>query len=344
MNYGKRKLESLYSEVAGRPVMPRRHLKVLGEDIDLYTKGEEGYAHIGSVGDNDFKKVQKMTGGDHIGQIVSYLNDKNYNEKSFQNKHDFNSLVSMLDSYDFDEYIKSSQKPSLEKEREGNIFNITNTIGLDERGARAIAQFKPVDAGGSNVGPGEVLLALIFKDVANASEGGDLKLGGESLEVKGQGGRFGQQAGRGGVDFSLQYMIDVLGENIVLPRVSLSHSIATLHSAYSAAGIEQKFIPALTEALKSAYPNADFRYLNNVDYTDVSTRGSIRAALLKISLTNYTTRYNYNNILFIDKRLLDYAMFSKDDALKDGGLIDQGKLVSGNVTTKDLYPNNYYKF
>jgi len=343
MNYNRKALEDLYNQVAGKPVPLRKHLRVFGEDIDLYTSTNGEYTRLGSVDDSDFKKIQKLVAGGSTGEIINYLNSKKYDKNSFQNEHDFSSLVDLLDRYHFDEYFKADQKPSLVDVKENNIYNVTKAVGLDEGGARALAQFKPVDNAGSNIGPGEILLAMVFKDVTNSDSGGDLKINSDSLEIKGQGGRFGQQSGRGGVNFSLQPMLDALGENIELP-ISLKNAISILYQAFTNKKISQKFIPALRKTLEQAYPSADFNHLNNVDYMDAGTHGSIKHMLLKLCFSNYVTKYNYDNVLFINKNTLDYALFDKEDALKNGGLIDTGKLKSDNFTIRDLYPNNYYVF
>ena len=50
------------------------------------------------------------------------------------------------------------------------------------------------DRGGNATGPGEVALALLFKNVTNYTGGGDLEFDGETLELKGKDARLGQQS------------------------------------------------------------------------------------------------------------------------------------------------------
>ena len=55
-----------------------------------------------------------------------------------------------------------------------------------------------IDEGGSNIGKIEIFLALVLSDVDNRKGGGDLNWNGVgNLEIKGAGGRAGQQGSRG---------------------------------------------------------------------------------------------------------------------------------------------------
>ena len=92
-------------------------------------------------------------------------------------------------------------------------------------------------------------------------------------------------------------------------------------------------------------------YLDGVDYNSVSTkqgikvvRGDIRKALTKVNLDNYARKYNYDDFIFIDKTKLNYAMFKREEALRNGGLIDEEKLVTSNYSINDFYPNFKFNF
>jgi len=346
-------LEKIYKEQVKGNIPPRKHLRVIGEDVGLYTKGEEGYNHIGDVSDDNFKKITRLASdGNAKDEIEDYLTKKSYTTDSFKGEDDYRVLVDLLDDGAFEEYI-GQDKPSLEKNKLGNIINISSKVGLDTKMAERLARFTPIDKGGSNVGPGEILLALTFNDVSNSTIGGDLMLGDQKLEVKGQGGRFGQQPGRGGVAFSVNQVEEGLDKKLDLDNVvSLERLISSLYNAYKQEGKEKEFIPRLHETLKTAYPGADLNYLNNsTDFNDLGTRqgrrilpGAIRKALGKINFDYYSSKYDTDLYIFIDKKSLNYALFTKDDVLKDGGLIDQNILKSDSFSRNTLYPNFVYIF
>ena len=75
---------------------------------------------------------------------------------------------------------------------------------MSEETIRELMNIEPgADASGSAIGKGEVALALLCGDIQNSLEHGDLSRTGPDgeiigLEVKGYGGRPGQQPGRGG--------------------------------------------------------------------------------------------------------------------------------------------------
>ena len=346
-------LEDIYKKQVRGNIPQRRHLRVLGEDVGLYTRGNEGYNHLGDVSDEDFKKITRLaSSNDAEGQIKEYLAKKLYTPESFKGDDDYGVLVELLDNGAFEEYI-GQDKPSLDKNRLGNVVGIASKAGLNTRMAERLARYTPIDKGGSNVGPGEILLALTFDDVTNSTIGGDLMLNGEKLEVKGQGGRFGQQPGRGGVSFSIDGISEDLDQVPDLSgTVSLERIINVLYNAYKQENKEGKFMENLHKTLSLAYPGADLNYLNkNTNYDDLGTRqgrrilpGDIRKALGKINFDYYSSKYDTDLYIFIDKNTLNYSLFNKDDVLRDGGLIDQNILKSDSFSINTLYPNFIYNF
>ncbi len=196
-------------------------------------------------------------------KIIGFLNAKNYNSKSFQQGH-FTGLVhTILGQGDqgkkFVDYLSSSDQPSLIASLEngvGSLEMFAGAAGLPREALDQLMDSKWTDAGGSNVGPGEVALSLLFKDVRNkvkgtgAGDGGDLsitlEIGGikgsmgtkesvfNDLEIKGQGGRLGPQPGRGGVNIKGNKHIfdDISGyfndKQILKEKLGLSESNPSL--------------------------------------------------------------------------------------------------------------------
>lgn len=342
-------------------IEPLKHTNVLKEDVDLYRKTDGEYEHIGVVPDETYTKINRIaTGGDALLQINEYLASKHYNEDSFKNEYDYDNLVDILDRGEFEKYIESEDKPILSLGQLGNVVKLVTSKGFDERTARRASLFKPVDSGGSNVGPSEILLALAFENVTNSTEGGDLMMSGEKLEVKGQGGRFGQQGGRGGVVLSPAPLLDGLDqESKPLMVPSLEANIISTYNAFQQIGQEEKFLSNLHTILKSAYPGGDVArfFTKDINYQEPSKVNrpisQIRRQLAKLNLQQYSSKYNLQNLVFVKGppakkptpgMIGDYATFTVNDAIKDGGLIDQGILQPDSFTMAGLYPNFKYKF
>lgn len=362
MNYNKKDLEDLYGGVAGKPVAQRKHLDVLGEDVDLYTKTHDEYEHIGHVSDENFAKINRIaTGGEALAQINEYLASKHYDKDSFKNEYDYDSLVDILDRGEFEKYINSENKPSLSIGQVGNVINLVTSGGFNEYTARRASVFTPIDEGGSNVGPCEVLLALAFENVTNSTQGGDLMMGDQKLEVKGQGGRFGQQGGRGGPALPIAPLLDGLDVDNIPVAKSLEANIIGAYMAFKKNNQEQQFLSNLHNLLKIAYPGGDVArfFTRDLNYQDPTSRkrgapvSQIRKQLAKLNLQQYSAKYGLQNLIFAKGPprkeptpgvLGDFATFTVDDAIKDNGLIDRGILHASSFTMAGLYPNFFYRF
>lgn len=188
----------------------------------------------------DDPEANKTTG---YNTVINYLQDKGYVKGSLDPNHlgglhqslthgvyaddpdDWNVWLQFVRNASSGNVMRIEEKPI-------GVFNeVLKEYGFSDSLISRLIDQKYTDAGGSNVGPGEIALSLIFKDVRNTDpdQSGDLRLeiGGMStntgvsegevdeegakeietrhdtaLEVKGQGGHFGQQGGRGGVEFN----------------------------------------------------------------------------------------------------------------------------------------------
>jgi len=340
---------------------PKR-LEHLYEDVTLYVKDNEEYKPLGQVSDDNFDKIARIAkGGDALESITKYLDGKLYTRNSFKNEYDFDSLVDMLDRGEFEKYIAAEDKPSLSIPKTGNVVELVTSKGFNEKTAMRASAFTPIDDGGSNVGPCEILLALAFNNVTNSTGGGDLMIDGQKLEVKGQGGRFGQQGGRGGPDLSPSTLLDGLeGDNVNVVESVESNIIGT-YRAFAQIGNTDQFLSNLHELLKIAYPGGDVErfFTKDINYNDPTSRkrgapqSQIRKQLAKLNLQQYSKKYDLQNIIFAkgpqQKKptpgtLGDFASFTVDDAIRDGGLIDEGILRANSFTMAGLYPNFFYRF
>jgi len=347
-----RDIGKLYSSITSGS-LTRRERFMVSEDKEIYTKSQNRYKHLGSVTNQEFNKITRMiSSGEAFEQIEEYLTSKQYTPDSFKGEDDYRLLIDLLDGAAFEGYI-SQKKPDLMTVKSGNIIDITSRSGLDSTMAQRIARFTPIDKTGSNVGPGEILLALTFNDVLNSTIGGDLMIGNNKLEVKGQGGRFGQQPGRGGIAFTFDSLLEPLKQPPLLDDiVSLEKSISTIYNSFVNEGIMNQFIPRLRKTLSASYPSGNLNYINNkIDFNNLGTRrgrnvlpGDIRKALAKLNFDHYSSKYKTDLFLFVDKNSLDFAMFEKKDALKSGGLIDSNLLLSSSFSLSTLYPNFKFNF
>jgi len=360
-------LEDIYKKQVRGKIPPRKHLRVLGEDVSLYTKEQGEYKHIGDVSDDNFLKISRIaTSGNAQEEIENYLTTKKYESNSFKGADSYINLVELLDRGAFEVYINNTDKPSLaNRPGPANMIDIASKLGLDSSIAERVANFQPIDAGGSNVGPGEILAALIFDDVTNSTTGGDLMLGNDKLEVKGQGGRFGQQGSRGGVSLSLDPLLKDLDNKPEFPaKTGMELILHTVANAYKDEDKANKFIPNLHTLLKQVYPGGNLDYFHDdVDFNELTSRkrpggvpaihGIIRRNLAKLNLDYYAKEKKVNLLLFtkgVDGKTKtpgkvgDYALFTVEDALTHGGLIDQGILRATAFSPAGLYPNFKYYF
>ena len=146
---------------------------------------DELNAYIKSINNRGFKS-----------DITSKLTSKGYTGDAFKvgNKA-IDYIIDKISDSEAKEFINYKPKSFSRAPDKGNFSSVT---GLSSKLIKDLIDIEPgADAGGSSIGKGELFLALIFDDIDNRGGGGDLNYNGKNLEVKGTGGRLGQQAGRG---------------------------------------------------------------------------------------------------------------------------------------------------
>ena len=295
--------------------------------------------------------------------IKRHLQNKGYNLKSFQPGHFTGLIYTILgkgaQGKRFLDYLNSDTGFELSRAPVADLRTSAIQAGIPEDALNALMDSKWTDARGSNIGPGEIALALIFKDVSNkregtgAGRGGDLSItitvSGEDgsmgteisdLEVKGQGGRLGQQPARGGVkpkglellyehikevgefenggqeDVGLQTSLQLTTENPSL--------IDILHNTYQY--IEQtkplildSYMSGVFEhLLKPAYEHAfkdDVCKNMIVEAFRSKSAVHLKKSILYASVVHYVDfkKHQYKFLLFIDKKQLKYAMLKRKD-------------------------------
>jgi hypothetical protein len=241
MNYHKKALEDLYSNVSGRYVPPRRSLQV--ENISIYSKDSENsseYEKIGTVDENEYSKIKRYikrtSGGEVVDSLINlsgftsqqrWFNqfleefDINYGEMSelVNSKQALTLITSKLNGVEGDFSIKEVVLPVIDKLilSEGNIdkekfYNILF--------ARTFAE------GQVGVGKGELLLSLLTE--CFKGNVGDLKTpSGLNIELKvGQGRIVSARSG------GFKRMRDKISELVNKPDLSVEDILSVEDSPF----------------------------------------------------------------------------------------------------------------
>lgn len=287
--------------------------------------------------------------------VMGILGSKGFTADRFKSG---NSAVELIfnriadtDVEKLSEYLKDP------KELQPGTHNFATLTELPSQIITDLLTIEPgSDSNGSNIGRGEVALGILFKDVDNSDTSGDLKWKGTNLEVKGTGGRLGQQGGRSGNVNVLELMShkllsDVEAEALMdLPNTGvMSYGLIALYDAAKKAGkTDPQIFKVIQDGLDSIYYSQGVAkdYFNGK--ADVSDASTIKRNLLKLNVESYMKKNNIGSLLFFNNNL-DYLAFSKDQA---DSLINSGKLDTSTAAKPDPskgfsfnnpYPQIYFK-
>jgi hypothetical protein len=279
------------------------------------------------LSDDEIKAYTKSISNRGLtGELKDKLNKKGYSSKSFKVGDKAMSYVidKITDSEakEFIDYTPVSFKSAPEK---GNFSKIT---GLSQPLVQDLINIEPgADAGGSAIGKGELFLALAFNDIDNRGGGGDLNFEGKNLEVKGTGGRLGQQGGRGS-DFDYLGFLgdkylegDELDEFLNDSRNKLiNYSIKEIFDKVD--GNKSLVIKDIQKALDGVYFNKGLakKYFNGpADFEDLA---EMKIKLTKLNAEAYAQKTNVGSFIFMNSKTGDYVYVDVDDlnASIDSGL------------------------
>ena len=166
------------------------------EDEDLKKKLID-IINSSDLSDDELRAYTKsITNRGFKGDITGKLNNKGYTKDSFKvGDKAIDYIIDKIADSEAEEFINYTPKSFRNAPDKGNFSKVT---GLSDKLVKDLIDIEPgADAGGSSIGKGELILSLAFNDIDNRGGGGDLNYNGKNLEVKGTGGRLGQQAGRG---------------------------------------------------------------------------------------------------------------------------------------------------
>jgi len=312
-----------------------KDMELLNEMVESFIKEDEeedlkkkliDIINASDLSDDEIKAYTKSISNRGLtGDLKDKLNKKGYSAKSFK-------VGDKAISYVIDKIADSEAKefvdytPVLFKNApdKGNFSNVT---GLSQPLVQDLINIEPgADAGGSSIGKGELFLALAFKDIDNRGGGGDLNFEGKNLEVKGTGGRLGQQAGRGS-DFDYLSFLgekylegDELEEFLGDARNKLiNYSIKEIFD--KAEGNKSLVIKDIQKALDSVYFNKGLakKYFNGpADFKDLA---EMKIKLTKLNAEAYAQKTNVGAFVFMNSTTGDYVYVdieNLDDSIDKG--------------------------
>ena len=285
-------------------------------------------AYIKSINNRGFK-----------GDITNKLTNKGYTADSFKvGEKAIDYIIDKITDSEAEEFIKYQPKTFKNTPDKGNLSKVT---GLSPQLVQDLINIEPgADAGGSSIGKGELFLALAFKDIDNRGGGGDLNYDGKNLEVKGTGGRLGQQAGRGS-DFNY---LEFLGEKYLEgeeledflknPQNKIINvSIKSLYDQAIANGANsQNIIKDIQKSLDSVFFNKGLakKYFNGpADFRDLA---EMKIKLTKLNAEAYAQKTNVGAFLFMNSKTGDYVLVdieNLEDSI-DAGLF--GTIVKNPIS------------
>ena len=283
--------------------------------------------------------IKSINNRGYKSNLTQKLSDKGYTADrfKFQNKA-LDKINKDLDDADLSVYFKYLENPkNLKNLKPSGKFH--EELNLPRELIKSFVDIEPgADQGGSSIGKAELFLSLFFDDVSNTSDktnpetGEVIKAKGDNawkgvgnLEVKGTGGRLGQQAGRGldAVSIFKTLVSNLLPEDRVDDFISehdtyytMSKSIAALYKEAKENGVgENEIQNKIIDALDKVYWNqgmASNYFKTSNDFTDLE---EITKNLLKLNAESYSKVKGVDAILFIDTAAGDnkYIIVKKED-------------------------------
>ena len=256
--------------------------------------------------------------------IIKTLADKGYTADRFKFKDKaLEKITKDLDNADLKAYFDYAKNPkSLKSLNPSGKFH--EELGLPSDLIKAFIDIEPgSDQSGSAIGKAELFLSMFFSDIGNTSDkinketGEVIKAKGDNtwqgvgnLEIKGTGGRLGQQAGRGidAVPLFKRLVADLLPEDEAEELIkkhsqyfTMSRSISELYNQAKENGVSETEIQnKITKVLDQAYWGqgmAENYFKTEEDFTNLE---EITKNLLKLNAESYSKVKGVDAILFVD--------------------------------------------
>jgi hypothetical protein len=274
-------------------------------------------------------KIVKGTG--FRSKTIDLLAKNGFTKNDFKSGDaDIDRILNTITSSEVDELFKYLENP-----KALSSFplrgNLANQLGISSNLAKDLMGIEGTDDGGSNIGKIEIFLALVLSDVNNRKGGGDLNWEGVgNLEVKGTGGRAGQQGGRGAW---------LNGQNIIADKfIPQGEEREEFESSEDNKKINiclkngfdyvsnnngdiKKYISFTQKLLDEIYFDKGLakKYFNKAD--DFKDLAKMRNSIFKLNIEAYAEKTNVDAFMFASATTGEYAIVDID---KVGEAIDQG--------------------
>jgi len=274
-------------------------------------------------------KVVKGTG--FRTKTKDLLAKNGFTEKDFKSGDaDIDRILNTITNSEVDELFKYLEKPKALSSFPSR-GNLVNQLGISSNLAKDLMGIEGTDEGGSNIGKIEIFLALVLSDVDNRKGGGDLNWNGVgNLEVKGAGGRAGQQGGRGNYVNGQNRIADEFVPQGDEREEFESNSENKLINYCLKNGFDyvsnnngdiKKYINFTQKLLDETFFNKGLakKYFNKAEnFKDLAV---MRNKIFKLNIEAYAEKTNVDAFMFASAKTGEYAIINID---KVGEAIDQG--------------------
>jgi len=283
------------------------------------------------LNDSQVQKLFKnISGFAYKDSILSFVNSKGFTSDKFKTGDiAIETIFNKISDSNINEFIQYIKKPRTLSSLDLS-GNFVSQLGLSPNLVEDLINIEPgADAGGSSVGKAEVFLGLMFSDVDNNVSKGDLNWNGKNLEVKGTGGRLGQQAGRGNdnketIENAAKQLLDgeALDEYVNYLSTIKYSMVFSIKKLYETAIENGKSISDVKKIIQSALNRAFYdkgvasMYFN--DPSDFTDPDKIKKNLIKVNSRSYAIKTDVNAFLFLNSSNGDYVivdMAELDDAI-----------------------------
>jgi hypothetical protein len=279
--------------------------------------------------------IKSITNKGLTGDLKDKLGKKGYTADSFKvGDKAISYVIDKISDSEVQEFIDYTPTSFASAPEKSNFSKVT---GLSQPLVQDLINIEPgADAGGSAIGKGELFLALAFNDIDNRGGGGDLNFEGKNLEVKGTGGRLGQQGGRGSDFDYLGFLGDKYLEGDELDEFLndnrnklINYSIKEIFDKVD--GDKSLVIKDIQKALDGVYFNKDLakKYFNGpADFKDLA---EMKIKLTKLNAEAYAQKTNVGAFIFMNSKTGDYVYVDVDNlnASIDSGLF--GTIVKDSI-------------
>jgi len=276
--------------------------------------------------------------------IIDYIKSKGFTEDKFKvGDSAIDYIFKKLSATEIDDFIDYIQDPVKLSSLPRNS-NFSEELGLPKNLILDLINIEPgQDSGGSSIGKGEVFLGLTFLDVDNRAGGGDLNWNNKNFEIKGSGGRLGQQGGRStSIPWEEFLVKDIVPEDkkeefLAASKGTLARSMTvgiTMLAEYAkATNTESLLLKNYVKLLENVYYSKGFTQKYIKSFSDLTNADYLKKSINKILFKSYAKKNNVDYFLFFDKES-NYRIVSVSN-------IDE-EVENGNVNTVTNDPKGYF--